>query len=478
MTIKGYARVSSNRQATDTEALEQQIARLRRAGATEIIEEVESGRKGDRAQFKTLMQEVAAGLVDAVVFTRLDRVGRKLKDILEAVEVFEQSGVRLIILDDGIDTKTPAGRVQLQILGALAEFESNRLEERVRHGWNHVRDTNKGLNAPFGYCVVNGKYVFDTSPFLQLIAGKVEMSKYDIAKDVIAIFLDKGSLRGAVRVINEKYGLTRLRNDTKEEGVRRSRSLFGWGVSGLRQWLVNPVLRGHTRYGVKIKKEDIRYNTHEDILIDPETAEKIDYLLATNKRLANISFDKQKENRHFLSGLVKCAQCKGSCNIKRGSSGGREVLYYQCYNYQLKGCGNKKLVRVGNIEAQLVEILLEAYEGNRQRLEHERSKHEDKWLELNCQLLELNKIHWSNPALEKAKADIQNQIDALNTLIQKQKREPKFNSEKVQELVEAIHRLDNTILGKDKYINLRTQIKEVIKGIWVRDGDILSITMR
>ncbi len=48
MTIKGYARVSSNRQATDTEALEQQIARLRGAGATEIIEEVESGRKGDK----------------------------------------------------------------------------------------------------------------------------------------------------------------------------------------------------------------------------------------------------------------------------------------------------------------------------------------------------------------------------------------------------------------------------------------------
>lgn len=153
-------------------------------------------------------------------------------------------------------------------------------------------------------------------------------------------------------------------------------------------------------------------------------------------------------------------------------------MYYQCYNYQLKGCGNKKLVRVGNIEAQLVEILLEAYEGNRQRLEEERSKHEDKWFELNCHLLELNNIQWSNAALEKAKADIQNQIDALDTLIQRQKREPKFNPEKVKELIEAVQKLDDTILGKDKYINLRTQIKEVIKGIWVRDGDILSITMR
>lgn len=248
--IYGYARVSTRRQ--EDQPLEQQISRLKAAGATEIIEEVESGRKGDRKKFHAMMEEVAAGLLDGVIFTRIDRLGRKLKDILNVVEVFEQSGVRLIVLDDNIDSKTPVGKMQMQVLGVLAEFESNRLEERVRHGWNYVRQMNKGINAPFGYCVVNGKYEFDTAPFLCLIAGKVEMSKYDIAKDAIGIFLDKGSLRAAVRVINDKYGLTRLRKDTKEEGVRRSRSLFGWGISGLRQWLVNPVLRGHTRYGVGI----------------------------------------------------------------------------------------------------------------------------------------------------------------------------------------------------------------------------------
>ncbi|QLE52921.1 recombinase family protein (plasmid) [Nostoc sp. C057] len=91
--IIGYARVSSREQAEDHQALEQQIARLLKAGATEIFVEVKSGRRDDRAKLNQLIILVQLKQVDGVIVTRIDRIARSLPKLRQFLDVFVNSDV-------------------------------------------------------------------------------------------------------------------------------------------------------------------------------------------------------------------------------------------------------------------------------------------------------------------------------------------------------------------------------------------------
>lgn len=85
---------------------------------------------------------------DVVVCWRLDRLGRNLKHLITLLEDFEALGVAFVSLAEGIDATTPAGRLQMHILGAIAEFERARIAERVRLGLARVRAQGKRLGRP------------------------------------------------------------------------------------------------------------------------------------------------------------------------------------------------------------------------------------------------------------------------------------------------------------------------------------------
>ena len=160
--IIGYARVSSREQAEDHQALEQQIARLKRAGATEIFVEVKSGRRDDRAKLNQLMTLVQQKQVDGVIATRLDRIARSVLKVRQCLDVFVNSDVNLVILDQSIDLSTSQGKLMVNILGSFAELEVDMLSERVKHGKQHGRNQLKACEqAPWGYVVQNSKYVLD-----------------------------------------------------------------------------------------------------------------------------------------------------------------------------------------------------------------------------------------------------------------------------------------------------------------------------
>ena len=135
MRIIGYARVSTAEQAINSRALEQQIARLKLAGATEIFVDVESGTSDKRTNFKKLIQLVKANAAQEIIITRLDRLTRKLTTLLEIRTIFLNSLVNLRALDNNIDLSTPAGKFHFSLLGSLAEMEVDGLSERIKHGW-------------------------------------------------------------------------------------------------------------------------------------------------------------------------------------------------------------------------------------------------------------------------------------------------------------------------------------------------------
>ncbi|MBE3087844.1 MAG: recombinase family protein [Chloroflexi bacterium] len=85
---------------------------------------------------------------DVLVVWRLDRLGRSLKHLIGLLDELQCLGVAFVSLAEGIDATTPAGRLQMHILGAIAEFERGRIVERVRAGMAQAKATGKHMGRP------------------------------------------------------------------------------------------------------------------------------------------------------------------------------------------------------------------------------------------------------------------------------------------------------------------------------------------
>ncbi|MXP65646.1 recombinase family protein [Roseomonas sp. M0104] len=123
----GYARVS-----TDDQRTLRQVDELRAAGCGDVLEERASGGDRSRPVLAALLRRLGRG--DTLVVTKLDRLARSLEHLLEVVRGLEAKGAYLRVLGDPIDTATPQGRLVLQMLGAVAEFERALIRERVVSG--------------------------------------------------------------------------------------------------------------------------------------------------------------------------------------------------------------------------------------------------------------------------------------------------------------------------------------------------------
>lgn len=123
----GYARVSTEDQATDAQADE-----LSHAGCAIIHHEQGSGASRSRPVLAKLVREIRAG--DVLVVVRIDRLARSVGHLLEVIETLEQRGAHFRSLRDPIDTSTPQGMFSLQVLGAVAQLERALIAERTKAG--------------------------------------------------------------------------------------------------------------------------------------------------------------------------------------------------------------------------------------------------------------------------------------------------------------------------------------------------------
>jgi DNA invertase Pin-like site-specific DNA recombinase len=126
--IYGYARVS-----TDGQSVAAQVAALQAAGASKVFREVASGAKTDRAQLRKAIAALQAG--DVLMVTRLDRLARSTRDLLNTLAAITGSKAGFRSLGDAwADTTTAHGRLMLTVLGGLAEFERDLIRTRTGEG--------------------------------------------------------------------------------------------------------------------------------------------------------------------------------------------------------------------------------------------------------------------------------------------------------------------------------------------------------
>ncbi|ORJ61608.1 recombinase family protein [Geothermobacter hydrogeniphilus] len=125
--VIGYARVSTTGQKLDV-----QLQALKEAGATKIFQEKVTGVKRNRKQLQSMLDYIREG--DTVVVTKLDRIARSTRHLLEITDTLKETGVTFKVLNNNLDTSTPNGKLMLTMLGAIAEFEREMMLERQAEG--------------------------------------------------------------------------------------------------------------------------------------------------------------------------------------------------------------------------------------------------------------------------------------------------------------------------------------------------------
>ena len=159
--VFAYCRVSTTDQTTQNQSME-----IKAAGfaieSRRLIEESISGSVAakERAGFMKLIDRMEPG--DVLVVTKLDRLGRNAMDVRATVEQLESSGIRVHCLAlGGVDLTSPAGKMTMQVIAAVAEFERDLLIERTRSGVVRAKASGKRLGRPPSLNDVERQLIFD-----------------------------------------------------------------------------------------------------------------------------------------------------------------------------------------------------------------------------------------------------------------------------------------------------------------------------
>jgi len=140
--IFGYARVS-----TDGQSIDAQVKALLDAGAERVFRETASGAKTDRAQLRRVFDSLGQG--DTLLVTRLDRLARSTRDLLNILDSIAKSGAGFrSLVDAWADTTMPHGRLMLTVLDGLAEFERDLIRARTGEGRTRAKARGVHMGRP------------------------------------------------------------------------------------------------------------------------------------------------------------------------------------------------------------------------------------------------------------------------------------------------------------------------------------------
>jgi len=159
MKAIGYARVSTDRQAERGVSLEAQTEKIRAMALVHdaelldiIVDGGESAKSLNRPGMQRLLTLVDSGEVKTVIVAKLDRLTRSVKDLCELLDRFERRGVALVSVAESLDTGSAAGRLVLNIMTAVSQWEREAIGERTRDALGHKRSQRERVgNIAFGY---------------------------------------------------------------------------------------------------------------------------------------------------------------------------------------------------------------------------------------------------------------------------------------------------------------------------------------
>ena len=156
MTAVGYVRVSTGKQALSLEAQAEKIRAMATVHGAELLDLIvdggESAKSLNRPGIERVLQLVNARKIGAVIVAKLDRLTRSVKDLAELLELFSRRGVSLISVAESLDTGSAAGRLVLNIMTAVSQWEREAIGERTRDALAHKKAQGQRVGTiPYGY---------------------------------------------------------------------------------------------------------------------------------------------------------------------------------------------------------------------------------------------------------------------------------------------------------------------------------------
>ena len=337
-----YVRVSTEEQAQEGQSIQAQIevltqyCKLFGLGIYKTYKDLGlSGKNINRPGLEELISDSKEHQFNVILVWKISRLSRSLKDLLILIDGFEKSGVSFISYSEKFDTSTPVGRMTLQILGSIAEFERNTIVENVKLALGEVaRQGRKAGGAVLGYDYKD-----------KLLAINESESR------TIHLIFDL--------YVNKNVGIHSIAKWLNENGYRTKRDK-SFGKDSVGDILANPVYIGVNRHNVGSEKEYSVNGSHEPII----SKELWDEAQLKRERNKDISKRRNECGIALLAGLIKCPDCGASFvtsyhQKKRPNKDGKPILYryryYECSNFtRTHNCYHNR-VNAEAIEAQVIE---------------------------------------------------------------------------------------------------------------------------
>ena len=329
----------SNSISNQKQMLEDFARRNRLPNPTHFTDDGISGTRFDRPGFLAMMEEVEAGRVEAIVIKDMSRLGRDYLKVGQVMEVLRQRGVRLIAINDGVDSLkgdddfTPFRNI-------MNEF--------------YARDTSRKIRSVFKSKGMSGKHLTGTVIYGYLWNEKrehwlVDEEAAEVVRRIFSLTLEGyGPYQIACKLSADRIEIPVVHLARFNEGVNRSKPVkdpYGWGSSTIVNILKKREYLGHTinfktRKHFKDKKSHyvdesewtIFESTHEAI-IDQQTFDLVQKIRSNVRRYPNGWGEAAP-----LTGLLYCADCGGKMYVHR-TNNGKRVSQYTCSNYTKVPCG-------------------------------------------------------------------------------------------------------------------------------------------
>lgn len=331
MRVAGYIRVSTDEQAENGQSIIEQPERLkafcRAMGWPDPVLFTDDGYSAkdlNRPDIQKLIKRIEKNEFDIVITTKLDRLSRNLLDLLQFVKNLDAHDCGYVSATESFNTSTAAGRLVLQLLGTFAEFERERISERVKDNlMSLAKNTDKALTIPcFGYDIIDEKYSINEkeAESIRLMFELAEQGQ---------------GYRAIVKALNDA--------GSKTKGSKKRHSV-PWTQVSVTRLMHTETIRGIMVYNkrgskngkrfIRDKSEWIVKKNNHPAIISEEKYEIVKKILDSRKN-TNKHGDSET---YLLTSIVKCAHCKGSMigNTARIVRGAKKYEYfrYVCQTYQ------------------------------------------------------------------------------------------------------------------------------------------------
>ena len=318
-----YCRVSTEQQVKEGDSIQAQLDALRKYASdheyTIVGEYIDDGLSGallnERDELQRMLDDVKAGRIDLILFTKLDRYFRSLRHYLNTQETLDKYNVAWQAIWEHYETVSPSGRLMVSQMMSFSQFESENTALRINKVFDYKKSKREVLSGkiPYGYKIVDKHMVPDEE-------------KAEIARKVFNLYVETGNICEVIR-LTEGYGLPRSQR-------------------GLKCMLQNRKYIGEA-YG---------YTDYCEPIIDERTFYLVQDLLGKN-------VTRNQTRDYIFTGMIVCKDCGkkmvGTTDLYKRT--GNRYKIYRCFQHYrtIKMCPNSKQINEHKLEKYLLQYLEE-----------------------------------------------------------------------------------------------------------------------